>query len=415
MDRNARSIISRTQRFDFKRIGVQDIVEHLKHILAEINVPFEEQAIYVIARAAEGGMRDALSILDQAISFSEGTITLENAMQVTGSLTHEMMDRYLEHCLQHNVEEALEALEQILAEGKEARRFLEDMLLYCRDLLMYQQAPKLLEEKSGQLTEQFKALAETISAELLYEYIRLLNETQNEVRFTNHANIYLEVVTVKIATIAKPIALSQPEAVGDAQEMQTLQNQVNQLKQELEQLKANGIATKASEPAKTERPKVAKTGVRVPKEQVFQVLKEATKENLTNVRNVWEDLLQTLTVTQRAMLKASEPVAAGPQRLLIAFDYEIVCQRAMNDMEFGQAIQSSLQRLTENYGPEVMYIPRDSWPEIRQAYVEYAKQQPQEVADFEDDEEITLLPQEDNKVVEEAQKLFGDMVTVLDD
>ena len=139
------TIISRTQRFDFKRISTQDIVDHMAHIMQEMALDYEEQALYVIGRAAEGGMRDALSILDQTISFSDEKVTLEDAMQVTGSLTYEMMDHYIQCCVAGDVERALEGLESILGEGKEARRFLEDLLLYCRDLLMYQQAPKLLE------------------------------------------------------------------------------------------------------------------------------------------------------------------------------------------------------------------------------------------------------------------------------
>lgn len=141
------TIISRTQRFDFKRISTQDIVDHMAHIMQEMALDYEEQALYVIGRAAEGGMRDALSILDQTISFSDEKVTLEDAMQVTGSLTYEMMDHYIQCCVAGDVERALEGLESILGEGKEARRFLEDLLLYCRDLLMYQQAPKLLAEK----------------------------------------------------------------------------------------------------------------------------------------------------------------------------------------------------------------------------------------------------------------------------
>ena len=81
------TIISRTQRFDFKRISTQDIVDHMANIMQEMALDYEEQALYVIGRAAEGGMRDALSILDQTISFSDEKVTLEDAMQVTGSLT----------------------------------------------------------------------------------------------------------------------------------------------------------------------------------------------------------------------------------------------------------------------------------------------------------------------------------------
>ena len=90
----------------------------MAHIMQEMALDYEEQALYVIGRAAEGGMRDALSILDQTISFSDEKVTLEDAMQVTGSLTYEMMDHYIQCCVAGDVERALEGLESILGEGK---------------------------------------------------------------------------------------------------------------------------------------------------------------------------------------------------------------------------------------------------------------------------------------------------------
>lgn len=140
------TIISRTQRFDFKRINTQDIVDHLKTVLDGSQIAYEEEALQVIARAAEGGMRDALSIADQAIAFSDGKVTTQDALEVTGSLSYEMMDRLMQFCEDQAVPDALETLRQLLSSGKEARRLLENLLVYCRDLLLYQQAPQLLEE-----------------------------------------------------------------------------------------------------------------------------------------------------------------------------------------------------------------------------------------------------------------------------
>ena len=146
------TIISRTQRFDFKRINTQDIVGHLETVLTTSEINYEAEALQIIARAAEGGMRDALSITDQAIAFSDGTVTTQDALEVTGSLSYEMMDRLMQACGEKEVADALATLRELLASGKEARRLLENLLVYCRDLLMYQQAPQLLSEKSLQLT-----------------------------------------------------------------------------------------------------------------------------------------------------------------------------------------------------------------------------------------------------------------------
>ena len=422
------TIISRTQRFDFKRISTQDIVDHMAHIMQEMALDYEEQALYVIGRAAEGGMRDALSILDQTISFSDEKVTLEDAMQVTGSLTYEMMDHYIQCCVAGDVERALEGLESILGEGKEARRFLEDLLLYCRDLLMYQQAPKLLAEKAGTLTEAFKELATQTPAEKIYQLIQILSDTQNEIRFTNNANIYLEVATVKLAKTVQPNKHNTPETAnqdGSAEgnpELADLQNQIGQLKKELAELKKHGVAAKeADAPRQQARPQAPKSSFRVPTERVYQVLNEATRTHLMNVKNVWEDLLQTLSVTQRAMLKASEPVAASPKGIVVAFDYEIVCARATDDEEMQLAFNNNLSRLMD-YTPEMVCITRESWPKLRQSFINQNQgslnhSEPEnEMARLVDEPPVTNEHSQENPVVDEAIAMFGEeLVEVLDD
>ncbi|HCM84892.1 MULTISPECIES: DNA polymerase III subunit gamma/tau [Enterococcus] len=418
------TIISRTQRFDFKRIDVQAIIGRMAYILEQSNQPYEEQALSVIARAAEGGMRDALSILDQAISFSNEKITLEDALAVTGSLTTEMMDNFIGACLQQNVSGALEVLENILAEGKEARRLTEDLLLYCRDLLIYQQAPKLLENRAAYLTENFKQLAETTASERLYSMIKILSETQNEIRFTNHANIYLEVATVKLATpqttteSATVVQSSNTETLAAIQpaeqsELLALKTQLQQLQNEMQQIKNNPTAEKEERKI---APKKTASSYRVPTERVYQVLSEATKDHLLNVKNVWEDLLMALSVTQRAMLKASEPMAAGPGLLLIAFDYEIVCQRADSSDELRLNMQNSLSMMIKDYSPDFVFITRESWPRLRQAFVSQHQDRPVAVETNDTEDEISLLPPEEtNEVVEQAKSLFGDLVTIKED
>lgn len=422
------TIISRTQRFDFKRISTQDIVDHMAHIMQEMALDYEEQALYVIGRAAEGGMRDALSILDQTISFSDEKVTLEDAMQVTGSLTYEMMDHYIQCCVAGDVERALEGLESILGEGKEARRFLEDLLLYCRDLLMYQQAPKLLAEKAGTLTEAFKELATQTPAEKIYQLIQILSDTQNEIRFTNNANIYLEVATVKLAKTVQPNKHNTPETAnqdGSAEgnpELADLQNQIGQLNKELAELKKHGVAAKeADAPRQQARPQAPKSSFRVPTERVYQVLNEATRTHLMNVKNVWEDLLQTLSVTQRAMLKASEPVAASPKGIVVAFDYEIVCARATDDEEMQLAFNNNLSRLMD-YTPEMVCITRESWPKLRQSFINQNQgslnhSEPEnEMARLADEPPVTNEHSQENPVVDEAIAMFGEeLVEVLDD
>ena len=154
---------------------------------------------------------------------------------------------------------------------------------------------------------------------------------------------------------------------------------------------------------------------------MYQVLREATRKHLNEVKEVWDDLLMSLSVTQRAMLKASEPVAASPTGLVIAFDYEIVCQRAANDEELQLAIHNNLSRMIKDYAPDSVYITRESWPTIRKDYLAQAKDGSNDdsFAPEDSDEEIELIPQQapsEETIVTKAEEIFGtDVVTIIDD
>lgn len=416
------TIISRTQRFDFKRIDTKDIVDHLAYILEKNELSFEDEALNVIAQAAEGGMRDALSILDQAISFSDDTITLQDALEVTGSLTYDMMDRFILACKQENTVECLSLLDEMLASGKEARRLLENLLLYCRDLLVYQKAPKLLAEKAQHFTATFKQSAEEIAAQQIYSWIHILNQAQNEIRFTTSPRIYLEVATVKLSegisteNSSSVDAAAQPadtqELVGLKEQVTALQQEVNQLKNRLEQ--PQKVQTKTQQ-HKEKKP--ASTGYRVPKKRVFKVLKEARKKDLVNVKEIWEDLLASLSVTQKAMLRASQPKAASPNGLVIAFDYEIICKKAANDQEFVLAVQNNISRMISDYVPDLVYITDESWPTLRQEFLSGHKEEADEdeLTEQEEAKSTTTDEQKENLAVSKAQDLFGELATIKED
>ncbi|MEG0294587.1 DNA polymerase III subunit gamma/tau [Enterococcus sp.] len=417
------TIISRTQRFDFKRIQTQDIVEHLAHILETNQIAYEQAALEVIAQAAQGGMRDALSILDQGISFSDGTITLANALEVTGSLTFELMDTLVLHWNQGEVAQSLQQLDEILASGKEARRLLENLLSYCRDLLIYQQAPQLLEEKSSTLTSNFKTLAQAVPSAKIYQWIEQLSQTQNDVRLTTNPKIYLEVAMVKLSSAsAKQLSENADSAATvDSNELQQLKSAIQQLQQELKTLKTTGVTAAnpaAQESTATKRAKPAASTFRLPRERVFEVLREATRTNLEQVKMAWEELLSHLSVTHKAMLRSSEPKAASPSGLVIAFDYEIICQRAANDEELSLGIHNHLSNLIQDYAPKVVFIPQENWGELRKEFLQGNHEQNDQLEATETtNEELAQVEDQQQQalVVEKAQELFGDLATIIED
>ena len=436
------TIISRTQRFDFKRISVRDSCERMAYILNQEKITYQEEALTVIARAAEGGMRDALSILDQAISYGDDSVTAENAMSVTGSLTQELVLDYFDAIIQHKTEKGLSLLQSILAEGKDASRFVEDLILFSRDLLVYQQAPQMTDLLEGaNVDEGFKTLSQTITAQQLYEVIGILNDTQQEMRFTNHAEVYLEVATVKltqltVAKVADRLAVEESGTNGNSQvgqqKITDMEKELLQMRKQLQELAKNGGAPQPTKKAPKVSSKPGNNQFKTNTTIIYKVLSEATKDNLAQLVDIWPDLLNMLSVTQRAIMKASTPVAASPNGLIVSFEYDILCQKATNDQELLEAVSEDLRRLV-GYSPQMICVPAEQWPVIRGQFLkqnkELIKKRPAEkvttpsvhknenqvVSNYEQEnlaslESVLPEPEEDETIVTEAMELFGEAV-----
>ncbi|WP_080147072.1 DNA polymerase III subunit gamma/tau [Marinilactibacillus piezotolerans] len=402
------TIISRTQRFDFRRISPQDIVERMRYILTQKEVDYAEDALQTIAKAAEGGMRDALSILDQALSFSEGALQTEDAMRITGSITQELLEGYIEALYSHETEKGLNILHALIAEGKDPSRFVEDMILFSRDLLLYQtsQADTLL--KMAKADDGFAELAEQVPAALLYEVIQVFNETQQEMRLSNHAEVYLEVATVRLtqARAAVQTASTAPSSGGaddQVQEVAALKKQLAEMQKLMQNVTANQGTAKPA-PQKAKRSSSSKSVFKVNKTSVHRVLENATRQDLSQLKDVWPDLMNVLEASQKAIMNTSTPVAASPQGLVVTFDYDILCERATNDTILLDAIGEYLEKVI-GHRAEMISVPAEQWPIVRQ---EFIKQMKEDSTSAEDNQEAAAPDPKEDQIVSEAFKLFGE-------
>ena len=137
------TIISRCQRFDFKPLTPFDIIERMKTVLADTGLKSDEGTLKVIAQAASGGMRDALSMLDQVVSFSGDKLTVEDALLVTGSIGEDVFYQLAEALHDKDAGAALSLLDHLISEGKDVSRLAEDLITFFRDLLLLRTAPDL--------------------------------------------------------------------------------------------------------------------------------------------------------------------------------------------------------------------------------------------------------------------------------
>lgn len=401
------TIISRTQRFNFRRISADDIAEQLIHILTEKNISYDNQAIAVISRAADGGMRDALSILDQVLSFGNDHVSLENALEVTGDADDQSLAHYLSAIFNQNVTEALQTINTLFADGCSANRLIEGIIELLRDLLLQKNDAQLLTQMSyRQLDADLITAATQIQSAQLYQMIDLTNEIQLQLKNSAHSELFLEVMTVKLANAAKTAAPVSEGAAANQAEVEKLQTQVAELKQQLSKLEKHGVAASPRTTTPKASTPVHKTDVKINRQQVYHVLENATKESLTAVRDVWPDLLSKLTPAKRAMMKVSQPVAASADAIVVAFTYEFTLRTATTDQDLQDALKQELNALMQNEA-DIILVQKDQWPKIRKEYIATLRQGKTEKPTSQ-----STPPAEPAQptIVAEATKLFGNKI-----
>lgn len=415
------TIISRTQRFDFKRITAESILQRMIYILDQKNVDYDDKALKVIAKAAEGGMRDALSLLDQVISFGDNNVTLDNALLVTGSVTQESLFNYLKFVLSKDTTNALKEIQQIVEQGKDANRLIEDLINYCRDLLLYQQAPEMVSDgELGLLDDKFKELSQQINVTQIYQIIDELNKQQENMRFSSHQSIYLEVLTVKLTQLSTNSEADRVSNV-DLSQIELLKQKIENLQRKVDSLSSNTIQIeKNNEPRKQVRKNTTKgqKNVKINLSQVYSVLNNATRQSLNELKQVWPDLMNMLSVTQRAIMHVSEPVAASENGVVVGFEYAFLCQKALEDQELIDTLENGLDRLIGKV-PSLVLIPVENWPEIRSNYLKQRKNGAVVIADDTNEQSQDNNDQSASTqptIIQKAEELFGtDIVEVKND
>ncbi|WLC58702.1 DNA polymerase III subunit gamma/tau [Leuconostoc carnosum] len=437
------TILSRTQRFEFKRIGSSTIQKRLAEILTKQNVKYEEGALRIIANVAEGGMRDALSILDQVIAFGADIVTIDNALQVTGSTTTKRLLTYLQQVSGFDTQASLKTLHDILLEGKDAQRFVADVLGLLRDVMLADVAPELI--KSTIALTELQALTQQLGTSRIQKMMMTLDDIQKQLMQTMQSDIYLELLTVKLSmnptqssTIGNEPVPSSHQAVKEVQQVDRKpEQQVEKVSTTSSAGKRIVSEEKISEPVpindnsngnvqtQTSSQKlIARTG----QQAVFAVLKSAKRESLTRIKENWATLIGQFDVTQQAMLTIAEPVAASDEAVVLAFDYPALLVQALQDATLQSQLNIALR--DQSLPAEMVLISQDDWHQERAAYVKQLKagtvpdvkladvarvsgplQKEATLSDVKLSDKITSEP----TIVAEAKKLFGDdIVTVVD-
>ena len=375
------TILSRVQRFEFKSIKTQDIKEHIYHILEKENISSEPEAVEIIARRAEGGMRDALSILDQALSLTQGDeLTTAISEEITGTISLSALDDYVAALSQQDVSKALDSLNLLFENGKSMTRFVTDLLQYLRDLLVVQ--------TGGENTHHSPVFMDNLalSQESLFEMIRIATVSLADMKASLQPKIYAEMMTIRLAEIKPEPVLS--ETVES--EISALRQEVVRLKQELANV---GTAPKQVVPVPS-RPTTSKTVYRVDRNKVQAILQEAVenpelaRQNLIRLQNAWGEVIESLAGPDKALLVGSQPVAANEHHAILAFESNFNAGQTMKRDNLNTMFGNILSQAA-GFSPEILAISLEEWKEVRAAFSAKNKssQTNQEV------EEESLIPE----------------------
>ena len=391
------TILSRVQRFEFKSIRTQDIRDHIFHILEKEGIAYETEAVEIIARRAEGGMRDALSILDQALSLTQDArLTTAVSEEITGTISLSALDNYVAALAQKDVTRALENLNLIFDNGKSMTRFVTDLLQYLRDILIVQ--------TGGENTHHSDLFKDNLglSQAVLFEMIGISTSSLADIKASLQPKIYAEMMTIRLAEIDSKPTLSD----DTSGELASLREEVARLKQALANV---NMSPKQTTPTPS-RPVNSKSVYRVDRNKVQSILQEAVenpdlaRQNLIRLQNAWGEVIESLSGPDKALLVGSQPVAANEHHAILAFESNFNAGQTMKRDNLNTMFGNILSQAAR-FSPEILAISMDEWKEVRADFS--AKAKSSQGQPIKEEVEESVLPQ--------GFEFLADKVTIAED
>lgn len=298
------TIMSRCQRYDFKRITIDTISERIRELMEQEQVQIEDKAIRYIAKVADGSMRDALSLLDQCIAFHFGQeLTYDKVLDVLGAVDTEVFSRLLRIVLKGDVPAAIFLLEEIVMQGRELTQFISDFTWYLRNLLLVKTADGIEDviDVSTENLARLKEEAKMAENDVIMRYIRVLSELSGQIRYASQKRILVEMTLIK---------LCRPSMETDAN---SLVDRIRQLEEKIE----NGIPTVVS-PVTGAGSDGGNATVSQP--VVRAELPKAIPEDVKQAVGKWSAIVGEASMPMKAYLKSAYPSLAGDGSLLVVVE-----------------------------------------------------------------------------------------------
>lgn len=435
------TIISRCQRFDFKQISTKEIYQHLIEIVKQQNLDYEEAAIQLVSELAEGGMRDALSLLDQVISYSDDKITLDDVHALSGTIASHQLLQIIKGIENLDFSNVIDLIKDMTENGKEPSRIIDGLISVYRDLLVYQKS-KILKSNLLMNDPMFEELVESLKSNDVINYLFKLNKLQSELRYSNHPELMLEVGL-----------LSLVDGNDESASHKDYETEISDLKQEVTLLKRLVKKLEQTPTVRVEEPSITKTDtqykmnlfsepevveLKLPKEPeriilpehvtkemltIEQILSKATKEARDRVLGKWSQISPLSMPEYKevvALLQDGQVVAASDEGFILTYKHEPGCKRLLREDNRKVAEQIVDYLFDASYPFTVM--PEAFWLEQRQSYLEQKKrgEEPRLKQYSQDIKNVINYNEEsqtkDNSFVNNIVEMYGaDLVNIIDE
>ena len=319
------TILSRCQRFDFKRISKSDISDRLRKIVGAQGVLADEKSLELISRVSDGAMRDALSILDQAIAMGDGSVNYDSVVGMLGLVTNEYLFDITSAIIERNIQKAMNIIEEVVYAGKDINLFIKDLTGHFRNLLMAKVTnnPEEMLDMSMENINLIKEQGSRIRVEEIMRDIRILQEAEGNAKISKQARLYLELATIKMCKIeydtSSEVILARinrlEEAIKSgkiqvATQVQQSNNQVAEVSNVQKRTATQNVINK--EQAVTEAP-------------VIEGNVNATT-SIGDIQRSWHDILEALKARRAMVIYASlmtgRPVACNNGVVVIKYEEE---------------------------------------------------------------------------------------------
>ncbi len=354
------TILSRCQRYDFKRIATDTLAERIKEVADSEGIDIEDRAVSYIAAKAEGGMRDALSLLDQCSSFLLGKqITYERALEVLGAVDTSVFSEFLRALSARSVTDSINVIDRILAQGRDITTFVNDFIWHMRNVLLAQSAEDISDviDISADNMKLLVQEARAITDEMLIRYIRVFSELSNDLRFAVQKRVLVEIAIIRIC---RPQMEKDQDSLNDRLKVIEDLIESGNLSKDTYKEKARTVVKEETDSQKAAKDEAIRSAHNLPK---------ATVEELRKISASWGDIYRSMPEMYMACLRKATPsVRPDDGKLVIQFeDDTVMClcddevfkeslDKAFADV-IGKSAEYELTSLTGNNADGVYYPP----------------------------------------------------------